>query len=153
MQPLRIGDVTITSIVERDGPWRRPAEMFPAYDAAVGAKHLATLDPVVFDPATGRMVITYQTFVVRTPKHTILVDTCTGEDKGYPAPMDFPKQPWLDGFAAEGLRFEDIDYVFCTHLHIDHCGWNTRLVDGRWVIYRECEHAHDGRVRPGLETG
>ena len=133
MQPLRIGDVSITSIVERDGPWRRPAEMFPAYDEAVGAKHLATLDPVVFDPATGRMVITYQTFVVRTPKHNILVDTCTGEDKGYPAPMDFPKQPWLDGFAAEGLRFEDIDYVFCTHLHIDHCGWNTRLVNGRWV--------------------
>jgi glyoxylase-like metal-dependent hydrolase (beta-lactamase superfamily II) len=78
-------------------------------------------------------VITYQTFVVRTPKHTILVDTCTGEDKNYPAPMDFPKQPWLDGFAAAGLRFEDIDYVFCTHLHIDHCGWNTRLVNGRWV--------------------
>ncbi len=78
-------------------------------------------------------MITYQTFVVRTPHHTILVDTCTGEDKGYPAPMDFPKQPWLDGFAALGLRFEDIDYVFCTHLHIDHCGWNTRLVNGRWV--------------------
>ena len=47
--------------------------------------------------------------------------------------MDFPKQPWLDGFAAAGLRFEDIDYVFCTHLHIDHCGWNTVLRDGRWV--------------------
>ena len=133
MQPLRIGDVSITSIVERDGPWRRPAEMFPAYDEAVGAKHLATLDPVVFDPATGRMVITYQTFVLRTPKHTILVDTCTGEDKGYPPPMDFPKQPWLDGFAAAGLRFEDIDYVFCTHLHIDHCGWNTRLLNVLWV--------------------
>ncbi|GGC46019.1 MBL fold metallo-hydrolase [Siccirubricoccus deserti] len=133
MQPLRIGDVTITSIVERDGPWRRPAEMFPAYDPAIAETHLKTLDPVVFDPASGRMVITYQTFVVRTPKHTILVDTCTGEDKGYPAPMDFPKAPWLDGFAAEGLRFEDIDYVFCTHLHIDHCGWNTRLVNGRWV--------------------
>jgi glyoxylase-like metal-dependent hydrolase (beta-lactamase superfamily II) len=133
MQPLRIGDVTITSIIERDGPWRRPAEMFPTYDPAIGEAHLKTLDPVVFDPASGRMVITYQTFVVRTPKHTILVDTCTGEDKGYPAPMDFPKAPWLDGFAAEGLRFEDIDYVFCTHLHIDHCGWNTRLVNGRWV--------------------
>ena len=43
-----------------------------------------------FDPP-GRMVITYQTFVVRTPNNTILVDTCTGEDKGYPPPMDFPK--------------------------------------------------------------
>jgi glyoxylase-like metal-dependent hydrolase (beta-lactamase superfamily II) len=133
MQPLQVGDVTITSIIERDGPWRRPAEMFPAYDPELGARHLKTLDPVVFDAASGRMVITYQTFVVRTPKHTILVDTCTGEDKGYPAPMDFPKAPWLEGFAAAGLRFEDIDYVFCTHLHIDHCGWNTVLRDGRWV--------------------
>jgi glyoxylase-like metal-dependent hydrolase (beta-lactamase superfamily II) len=47
--------------------------------------------------------------------------------------MDFPKQPWLDGFKSAGLSFEQIDYVFCTHLHIDHCGWNTVLRDGRWV--------------------
>ena len=105
----------------------------PGVRPELGAKHLAEMDPVVFDPASGRMVITYQTFMVRTPKHTVLVDTCTGEDKGYPPPMDFPKQPWLDNFAAAGLRFEDIDYVFCTHLHIDHTGWNTRLRDGRWV--------------------
>jgi glyoxylase-like metal-dependent hydrolase (beta-lactamase superfamily II) len=133
MQTLKIGDVTITSIIERDGPWRKPAEMFPGYDPEAGKRYLAELDPVVFDPASGKMVITYQTFIVRTPKHTVLVDTCTGEDKGYPAPMDFPKQPWLDGFKAAGLRFEDIDYVFCTHLHIDHSGWNTMLRDGRWA--------------------
>ena len=133
MQTLRIGDVTITSIIERDGPWRRPDELLLTYDPQVGARHLAELDPVMFDPQSGKLVITYQTFIVRTPKHTILVDTCTGEDKGYPAPMDFPKQPWLDGFHAAGLRFEDIDYVFCTHLHIDHTGWNTVLRDGRWV--------------------
>ena len=133
MRAVTIGDVTITSIIERDGPWRTPEAMFPAFDPIAGHQHLREMDPVVFDAASGRMVITYQTFVVRTPRHTILVDTCTGEDKGFPAPMDFPKQPWLDGFAAHGLRFEDIDYVFCTHLHIDHCGWNTRLVGGRWV--------------------
>ncbi len=88
---------------------------------------------MVYDAASNRMVITYQTFVIRTPHHTILVDTCTGEDKGFPPPMDFPKQPWLDGFRSAGLSFERIDYVFCTHLHIDHCGWNTVLRDGRWV--------------------
>ena len=82
MQTLKIGDVTITSIIERDGPWRKPADMFPAYDPAVGAKHLAGLDPVVFDPVSAKMIITYQTFVVKTPKHTVLIDTCTGEDKG-----------------------------------------------------------------------
>ena len=156
MQTLRIGDVTITSIIERDGPWRRPEDMFPAYDPVTGKRHLAELDPEVFDPVSGRMVITYQSYVVRTPKHTILIDTCTGEDKGYAPPMDFPKQPWLDGFAAAGLRFDDIDYVFCTHLHIDHCGWNTVLRDGRWVptfpkakyIYSTNVNTPHGKRRP-----
>jgi glyoxylase-like metal-dependent hydrolase (beta-lactamase superfamily II) len=133
MKTLQFGDVTITSIIERDGPWRKPADMFPAYDEALAAKHLATLDPEVIDKATGMMNITYQTFVVKTKHHTILVDTCTGEGKGYPAPMDFPKQRYLDEFKAAGLAFDKIDYVFCTHLHIDHCGWNTVLRDGRWV--------------------
>src|SRR5216684_3632012 len=112
MRKLTIGDVTITSIIERDGPWRRPEEMFPAYDPEIGKRHLADLDPEVFDPASGRMVITYQTYVVRTPERTILVDTCTGEDKGYAPPMDFPKKPWLDGFRDAGLAFDQIDYVF-----------------------------------------
>lgn len=133
MQQITIGDVTISSIVERDGPWRAPEAMFPDFDPVIGARHLREMDPVVYDAASNRMIITYQTFVVRTPKHTILVDTCTGEDKGYPAPMDFPKQPWLDGFSALGLRMTDVDYVFCTHLHIDHCGWNTTLSNGKWV--------------------
>jgi glyoxylase-like metal-dependent hydrolase (beta-lactamase superfamily II) len=133
MKTLTIGDVTITSIIERDGPWRKPQDMFPDYDPIVGRQHLAELDSAVFDPTSGKIVITYQTFVVRTPKHTILIDTCTGEDKGYAAPMNFPKQPWLDNFRAAGLRFESIDYVFCTHLHSDHTGWNTMLRDGRWV--------------------
>ncbi len=80
------------------------------------------------------MVITYQTFVVRTPRHTILVDTCTGEDKGHPPPFDFPgKERWRNELFALGVSYEKVDYVFCTHLHIDHTGWNTTLRDGRWV--------------------
>jgi len=79
-------------------------------------------------------VITYQTFVVRTPHHTILVDTCTGEDKGHPPPFDFPgKERWRNELFALGVSYESVDYVFCTHLHIDHTGWNTILRDGRWV--------------------
>ncbi len=167
MKQVRIGDVTITSLVERDGPWRRPEEMFLAYDSAAMAPHVAELDAEVFDAATGRMVITYQTFVVRTPRHTILVDTCTGEDKGYAAPMDFPKQAWMDAFKRAGLSPEAVDYVFCTHLHIDHTGWNTRLVDGRWVpsfpnakyVFHKREYAaweqlaREGVERPGGAGG
>ena len=54
MKQLTIGDVTITSIIERDGPWRKPEDMFPAYDPAVGKRHLAELDPEVFDPVSGQ---------------------------------------------------------------------------------------------------
>ncbi|MCA3278662.1 MAG: MBL fold metallo-hydrolase [Roseomonas sp.] len=163
MRKLTIGDVTITSIIERDGPWRAPGQMFPDAPADQIEATLKELEPETYDAASGKMVITYQTYVVRTPRHTILVDTCTGEDKGYPAPMDFPKQPWLDGLKAEGLSFDDIDYVMCTHLHIDHSGWNTVLRDGRWVptfprakyIFHKREYAaweastKAGETRPG----
>ncbi len=152
MQTLTIGDVIITSIIECDGPWRRPRDMFPACDPDIGQRHLAELDPVVDDPASDRMVITYQTFVVRTPKHGILVDTGTGDDRGCPAPMDFPKRPWLDGFRAAGLQFDAIDYVRCTHLHIDHCGWNTILRNGRWVpTFPKAKYVFHEREYPAWE--
>ena len=133
MHEIKVGDVSITSIIERDGPWRTPEAMFPNWDPEAGPGLIEGLEPEMFDAVTGKMVITYQTFVVRTPSHTILVDTCLGEDKGWPPPLDFPTAPWRDGFDALGLEVEDIDYVFCTHLHFDHCGWNTQLRDGEWV--------------------
>ena len=134
MRQIRIGDITIDAVIEREGPWRRPQDFFPAYDEATFQRHLPVMEPEVFDPASGKMNITYQTFVVRSPQHTILVDTCTGEDKGHAAPFDFPgKERWRNELFALGVRYEQIDYVFCTHLHIDHTGWNTTLRDGRWV--------------------
>ena len=152
MQTLKIGDVTITSIIERDGPWRKPEEMFPAYNAETGKRHLAELDPRIFDVASGRMVITYQTFVVRTPHHTILVDTCCGNGKNRPDSPHFHQldTPYLERLKCAGVEPEDIDYVLCTHLHVDHVGWNTMLVDGRWVptfpnaryLMGRVEHAH-----------
>jgi len=56
MKKLSIGDVTIISIIERDGPWRTPQEMFPAYDPIIGKRHLAELDAEVFDPASGNRI-------------------------------------------------------------------------------------------------
>lgn len=109
MERLQVGDVEVTNIVERDGPWRAPATMFPELDPVEGEGLLNSMPAFVYDAVRDLIVITYQTFVVRTPHHTILVDTCTGESKGYASPMDFPKQPWLDGFEALGLRFTDID--------------------------------------------
>src|ERR1700730_621395 len=96
MQQIRIGNAIVDSIIERDGPKRVPSKMFPICDPELARHHFAEMDESVFDPRSGKIVITYQTFVLRTPHHTILIDTCTGEDKNYSPPMDFPKQPWLD---------------------------------------------------------
>ena len=110
------------------------------------------MEPEVFDTALGMIVITYQTFVVRTPRYTILVDTCTGEHKGHPPPFDFPgKERWRNELFALGISYDKIDYVFCTHLHIDHTGWNTTLRDGRWVpTFPNAKYIfHKGNMRPG----
>ena len=132
MRPFHVGDILVSSFIERDGPWRAPTAAFPEADQSTALAHLKTMAPEVYDAAQDLLVITYQTFVAHL-KHNILIDTCVGEHKPLRGPaLDFPKQPWLDGFAAHGLRFEDIDHVFCTHLHVDHCGWNTRLINGRW---------------------
>jgi glyoxylase-like metal-dependent hydrolase (beta-lactamase superfamily II) len=64
-----------------------------------------------------------------------MVDTCCGADKPRPGREQFNvgKQDFIAGLAAVGVKPEEVTHVMCTHLHWDHVGWNTRLVDGRWV--------------------
>ena len=133
MKPLKVGNVSVSSIIEREGPWRAPATMFPSATPEQLKAVMAQVPDFAYDRAQDLLCITYQTFVVRTPRCTALIDTCVGEHQRRPPPLLFDKKPWLDGFAQHGLKFEDIDYVFCTHLHVDHVGWNTRLRDGRLV--------------------
>ena len=89
MQTVTIGDVTIDAVIEREGPWRKPDGFFPDFDQAVWDHYLPKMESEVFDRELGLMLITYQTFLIRTPHHNILVDTCTGENKGHPAPLIF----------------------------------------------------------------
>src|SRR5262245_14673739 len=81
------------------------------------------------------MVFAFHSAVIRSPRATILVDTCSGNDKERPHKPRYQRKNWpyLANLAAAGFAPEDIDYVLCTHLHADHVGWNTRLLAGRWV--------------------
>ncbi|MDU6748929.1 MAG: MBL fold metallo-hydrolase, partial [Bradyrhizobium sp.] len=76
-----------------------------------------------------------QTLVLETPTRRIVVDTGLGNDKqGRSVPMwNNRTTPFLQTLSAAGFPPESIDMVICTHLHVDHVGWNTRLVDGQWV--------------------
>ena len=94
------------------------------------------MQPTYLDPASGNLVLAVQSYIVKTPHHTILIDSCVGNHKPRPA-RPFWNMMNTDryekGLAATGLGVNDIDYVMCTHLHVDHTGWNTRLENGRWV--------------------
>ena len=110
-------------------------EFLPALTPGILAENRDWLRPAALD-ATDHIILCFQSYVVRTPHHTILVDSCVGNDKPRPDRLVWDHQTdhrYMDSLASAGLRVEDIDFVLCTHLHPDHVGWNTRLEDGRWV--------------------
>jgi glyoxylase-like metal-dependent hydrolase (beta-lactamase superfamily II) len=81
------------------------------------------------------MIFAFHSTEIKTTHATILVDTCSGSGKERPHKLRYHRKNWpyLANLAAAGFAPEDIDYVLCTHLHADHVGWNTRLLNGRWM--------------------
>ncbi len=135
MKPLQFGETVVSRVVEAEGPSFYPGFLLPdSSDDAIDAE-ADWLEPNFFDRTSGRLVMSVHSYLIRTPHHTILVDTCVGNDKNRPSTKPWHRQqtPWLDHLATAGVQPGDIDFVLCTHLHVDHVGWNTQLVDGRWV--------------------
>ena len=126
---------TLQSVIELENPFIDPLSFFPDATQDVLDAHLHWLTPRHLDPETGRLIFCFQSYIVRTPHHTILIDSCIGNDKDRPNRPDwhFREGSFLADLEAAGIRPDDIDFVMCTHLHADHIGWNTRLLDGRWV--------------------
>ena len=132
---IQLGDLTIHRIVELQSGWERATTFLPTLTPELLAESRHWLQPDALD-AEDRIVLCFQSYVVRTPHHTILVDSCIGNDKERPdRPLWHRKTDnhLMAGLAAAGLSVDDIDFVLCTHLHADHVGWNTRLENGRWV--------------------
>ncbi len=130
-----IGEFQISRVVEGEGPLFDAQTFLPDSTPDVIEANADWLIPQYIDSDSGQLILAIQSYIVRTPRHTILVDTCVGNDKPRPMrPMwDMMNGPYLADLAAAGVQPEEVDFVLCTHLHVDHVGWNTRLVDGRWV--------------------
>jgi len=112
------------------------AELLPGYQGGgLPRDVLDVLSPRYMDGDAHLLHLCFRSWIVRTPRHVVLIDSCIGNDKERPSfpPFHRLRTDFLPQLAALGLAPEDIDFVCCTHLHADHCGWNTRLVDGRWV--------------------
>ena len=133
MRDLEVGRLRIGAVVETAGP-TRATWLFPSATPEGLDRHRAWLAPHFLD-TEGRLLQSVHTFVVKTPDLTVLVDTCIGNDKdrGGRRPFHMLRTGFLDTLRAAGVAPEAVDVVICTHLHVDHVGWNTRLDDGRWV--------------------
>lgn len=76
-----------------------------------------------------------QAFIVRTGPRTVVVDTCIGNDKERASFSDWSNLQLdfletLDLYKIDRLQVTD---VLCTHLHMDHVGWNTHRNEGNWI--------------------
>jgi glyoxylase-like metal-dependent hydrolase (beta-lactamase superfamily II) len=157
MTQLRLGDIRIDKVVESCGPIFEPNFLFPDATAEAIAEHKDWLQPHFQDPASGKLIMSFHSYVVRTGRHTIVVDGCIGNDKERPS-RDFwhrLQTPYLDHYAGLGVDPAEVDFVMCTHLHVDHVGWNTKLVNGRWVptfpnakyVFARTEYEHWQRIQ------
>ena len=130
MLKWQIGEVSVTQIVELStaslGPYLLP-------QADPGALlEIPWLRPFVDE--NGRIVLSVHALVVESQGERLIVDTCIGNDKerSYPR-WNRMQTDFLDRLSQAGYPPETIDAVMCTHMHVDHVGWNTRLTDDGWV--------------------
>ena len=134
MTKFRIGNLEVTRIedfVDHGVPLKM---LLPEVTEETIAANRGWLQPNFLDANGATISVHIQSWLFRTKHHTILVDSCVGHQKRrhFP-PFNMRTSVFLDNLKAAGTAPEEIDYVFCTHLHSDHVGWNTRLENGRWV--------------------
>jgi len=133
---LAVGDFTIHRIVEQETTFLPALDLLPALTPDLLAENRSWLQDAGALDAEDVLILCFQSYIVKTPHHTILIDSCIGNDK--PRPLR-PKwnmktdNTYMRMLATAGFAVEDIDFVMCTHLHVDHVGWNTRLQGDRWV--------------------
>jgi glyoxylase-like metal-dependent hydrolase (beta-lactamase superfamily II) len=128
----QVGNVRVTQIIELSGSPVSPKFLFADLSKERVCSH-AWLRPNHANDE-GKLFLSIHAFVVESEGRRIVVDTCVGNDK--PRTVQGWNQlqgPFLADLAASGYPPETIDTVLCTHMHVDHVGWNTRLVEGRWV--------------------
>ena len=131
---LTLGAARITRIEDNLGPALEARVMFPAFRDEIWEAERDWLAPTYFTPDGVRLRTSIHSWLVRTGRHTVLIDSCVGNGKNRHSPhFHLRDVPWLQRLRAAGAAPEEIVFVMCTHLHADHVGWNTRFDNGRWV--------------------
>lgn len=126
-----VGEAQIRSVLEMRLT-NRPIATLGASEALIEAnRHWLT---PWFLEAGDTWSLNFQTWILHVDGKVVVVDPCTGNGRPHPiAPFHMLDEPFIERFCATGVQPEEVDIVFCTHFHHDHCGWNTQLRDGRWT--------------------
>jgi len=125
----RIGDVTITRVVELTSSTVGNYILPQATEDRIGA--IDWIGPFVDDDH--QLVLSFHSLVIETEDQMLIVDTCIGNDKERTYPKwNRMQSSYLQDLAAAGFETDNIETVLCTHMHVDHVGWNTRYLDGKW---------------------
>jgi glyoxylase-like metal-dependent hydrolase (beta-lactamase superfamily II) len=132
MSTWQIGDVKISRIIESEAPW--PGTWIMPNATPENMKKEASWLYPTFTDENGLCRMSIHALVVESQGKRIVVDTCIGNDKVRTNPAWTKlKLPFLDDLKKAGYTREQIDHVVCTHLHVDHVGWNTMLQNDKWV--------------------
>jgi hypothetical protein len=132
MNQWNIGDVKITRIIESESPW--PGTFILPNATGDNIKKEASWLFPIFTDEKGKLRMSIHALVIESKGKRIMVDTCIGNDKVRSNPAWSKLQlPFLNDLKSAGYTPDQIDNVVCTHLHVDHVGWNTKLKDGKWV--------------------
>jgi glyoxylase-like metal-dependent hydrolase (beta-lactamase superfamily II) len=131
MLSWQVGAVKITCLVEMQ--FQMPEGAFIQEATPEALKDSPWLFPH-FAKEDGTLIASVQALLVEAPGLRLVVDTCIGNDKARSITGGNPlATPFLQDMADAGWSRDSVDTVLCTHLHVDHVGWNTMLVDGKWV--------------------
>ena len=133
MQKWKIGDVTITKVVESEIPGKATWIVPDATPERL--REIERCKPH-FVREDGSAVMSVHALLVESQGQKIVVDTCVGNDKTLPGMKAWNKRTggtFIQDISDQGFAPDAVDTVLCTHLHVDHVGWNTLWVDGKWM--------------------
>ena len=132
---FQIGKVLVERVFDTNLLGETMQTWFPDFNREAIRPYESWLCPTHYDAESGHFAMPVHSWLLRVGEKRVLIDTCIGNCKQRPLlnEMHMLNTQYLQRLTEIGVAPEQIDYVLCTHLHVDHVGWNTQLVNGRWV--------------------
>lgn len=130
---VAVGDLKLMQLEDVTNIVWSLGKALPGIDESRARSYVAHTNPAFYS-ASGEPLLSVRTFIVKTPRGALLIDTCYGNHKvRETAHGNMRNGPFLAQLRDAGVGLEDVWAVFCSHFHPDHIGWNTLLDNGQWV--------------------